>query len=471
MIQAYWLERLYDEAVFSLFVRRLPRGRNFLLACGLEDALQYLETVRFTQDELDYLGRRPEFQEPFVRWLADFRFRGEVRAVPEGTPVFAGESILEVAAPLAEAQLVETLVLNQVHLQTTLASKAARVVLAARGRTVVDFGMRRMHGTDAALKGARAFFIAGVSATSNVLAGQVYGIPVAGTMAHSYIQVHASELDAFRAFSAIYPATTLLVDTYDTLEGVRRVIRLAEEQGADFRVRAIRLDSGDLGALAREARALLDGAGLGQVRIFASGGLDENEIARLVDQDAPIDAFGVGTAMGVSADTPTLDMVYKLTQYAGSGRIKLSPGKAVLPGPKQIFREEVDGIAVRDVIACATEQRPGRALLAPVMQQGRRLLAGKVTLQQAREYAADQLARFPSGDFGVWRPADPPYPGGGQRGAHRAQPRSGGRAGDWRPDGGKSEVSGLTFEYDRAGVGVGPGGCPARLHAAAVRFR
>jgi nicotinate phosphoribosyltransferase len=409
MVQAYWLERLHDEAVFSLFVRRLPTGRNFLLACGLDDALQYLENVRFTQDELDYLRGRPEFQESFVRWLADFRFRGEVRAVPEGTPVFAGESILEVAAPLAEAQLAETLVLNQVHLQTALASKAARVVLAARGRTVVDFGMRRMHGTDAALKGARAFFIAGVSATSNILAGRVYGIPIAGTMAHSYIQVHASELDAFRAFSAIYPGTTLLVDTYDTLEGVRRVVRLAEEQGPDFRVGAVRLDSGDLGTLSREARALLDGAGLGQVRIFASGGLDDNEVARLVDQAAPIDAFGVGTAMGVSADAPALDMVYKLTQYAGSGRIKLSAGKAVLPGPKQIFREEANGTTMRDVIACASEERPGQALLAPVMQHGRRLLAEMVTLEHAREYAAEQLARLPPGVRGL-AAANPPYP-------------------------------------------------------------
>jgi nicotinate phosphoribosyltransferase len=409
MVQAYWQERLNDEAVFSLFVRRLPAGRNFLLACGLHDALQYLEDVRFTQEDLDYLGGRPEFQKPFVRWLADFRFRGGVRAVPEGTPTFAGESILEVAAPLAEAQLVETIVLNGVHLQTALASKAARVVLAARGRTVVDFGMRRMHGTDAALKGARAFFIAGVSATSNVLAGRLYGIPIAGTMAHSYIQVHASELDAFRAFSAIYPGTTLLVDTYDTIEGIRRVIQLAEEQGTGFGVGAIRLDSGDLASLAREARALLDGAGLGQVRIFASGGLDENAVARLVDQDAPIDAFGVGTAMGVSADVPALDMVYKLTQYAGSGRLKLSPGKAVLPGPKQIFRQVADGTAVRDVIASASEHRSGRALLVPVMQQGRRLPGGKVTLTESREYAAEELAGLPPAVRGLAR-ADPPYP-------------------------------------------------------------
>src|SRR5918992_1460795 len=275
MVQAYWREHLHDEAVFSLFVRRLPPRRNFLLACGLDDALGYLESYRFTATDLDYLAGRPEFQRPFIEWLAGFRFQGEVRAVPEGTPVFANEPILEVIAPLPQAQLMETLVLNQVHLQTMLASKAARVVLAARGRTVVDFGMRRMHGTDAALKGARAFYVAGVAATSNVLAGQVYGIPIAGTMAHSYIQVHHSELEAFRGFSAVYPETVLLVDTYDTLEGVRRVIRLAGELGDGFRVRAVRLDSGDLAALAFESRALLDQAGLQRVEIFASGGLDE----------------------------------------------------------------------------------------------------------------------------------------------------------------------------------------------------
>ncbi|HEX2250669.1 MAG TPA: nicotinate phosphoribosyltransferase [Gemmatimonadales bacterium] len=409
MVQAYWREGLHDEAVFSLFVRRLPPSRNFLLACGLDDALQYLETLRFTGEELDFLGTRPEFQESFIRWLADFRFQGDVRAMPEGTPVFAGEPILEIAAPLPQAQLVESLLLNQVHLQTTLASKAARVVLAARGQRVVDFGMRRMHGTDAALKGARAFSVAGVAATSNVLAGQVYGIPLAGTMAHSYIQVHGSELDAFRAFSALYPETVLLVDTYDTLEGVRRVIRLAEEMGDMFRVRAVRLDSGDLAALAVEARALLDQAGLGRVQIFASGGLDDREVARLVEQGAPIDAFGVGTAMGVSADAPTLDMVYKLTEYAGRGRLKLSAGKSVLPGRKQIFREQAGGTAVRDLVALAGEEQPGRPLLEPVMQAGRRLPAGEITLDTIRRYAAEQLAMLPP-EVRALTQADPPYP-------------------------------------------------------------
>jgi nicotinate phosphoribosyltransferase len=409
MVQAYWQERLQGEAVFSLFVRRLPSSRNFLLAAGLDDALRYLETVRFTAEALGYLRKRPEFQAPFLEWLAGFRFTGEVWAVPEGTPVFAGEPILEIVAPLAEAQLVETLVLNQVHLQTALASKAARVTLAARGHPVVDFGMRRMHGTDAALKGARAFYVGGVTATSNVLAGQVYGIPIAGTMAHSYVQVHSSELEAFRAFSALYPETILLVDTYDTLEGIRRVIRLAGELGDRFRVRAVRLDSGDLSALAREARVLLDRAGLRQVQIFASGGLDEIEVARLLDQDAPIDGFGVGTAMGVSADAPALDMVYKLTQYAGAGRLKLSTEKTVLPGRKQIFREEADGTATRDVITRVEEELPGRALLRRVMRNGQRLPAGEVALDEIRRYAGEQLATLPA-SVRALAPADPSYP-------------------------------------------------------------
>lgn len=409
MVQAYWREDLLDDAVFSLFVRRLPRERNFLLACGLDDALRYLEGVRFTPETLDYVAGLPDFHADFVDWLADFRFTGEVRAVREGTPVFANEPILEIAAPLPEAQLIESFLLNQIHLQTTLASKAARVVLAARGRPAVDFALRRTHGSDAALKAARAFHIAGVAATSNVLAGHVYGIPVAGTMAHSYIQVHESELEAFRAFSALYPETVLLVDTYDTIEGVRHVVRLARELGRDFHVRAVRLDSGDLGALAVAARGVLDEAGLADVEIFASGGLDEYEIERLLKQGSPIDGFGVGAAMGISQDAPSLDIVYKLTEYAGRGRLKLSPGKSILPGRKQIFRAEADGTFVRDVIARADEEGRGRALVQPVMRHGRRLREADFTLDEARAHAARQLAALPS-HIRELAPADPPYP-------------------------------------------------------------
>lgn len=395
MLQAYWREKMFEEAVFSLFVRRLPRRRNFLLACGLSDALDYLETLRFEPAALEYLERQPQFSRDFVDWLSGLRFTGEVRAMPEGTPVFANEPILEVRAPLPEAQLVETVLMNQVHLQTVLASKAARVVLAAEGRTIVDFGLRRMHGTDAGLKSARAFYIAGVASTSNVLAGQVYGLPIAGTMAHSYIQAHHSELEAFRAFSSLYPETTLLVDTYDSLEGVHHVVRLSEELGDEFRVSAVRLDSGDLAELAFGARGILDEAGLREVKIFASGGLDELEIEGIVSQGAPIDAFGVGTGMGVSTDEPTLDIAYKLAAYEGSGRLKLSPGKPILPGPKQVWRVEEGRTATRDVIGRADEDLPGRPLLEPVFRSGARLPAGRVDLEAARARAAKEIASLP----------------------------------------------------------------------------
>jgi nicotinate phosphoribosyltransferase len=247
MLQSYRAEGMDGLAVFSLFVRRLPPTRNYLLACGLETVLDYLEELRFTPDDLAYLRRIEQFSPDFLEALTDFRFEGDVFAVPEGTPVFANEPILEVEAPISQAQMVETFVMNQVHLATVLASKAARVVDAADGRAVVDFGSRRMHGIDAALKAARAFSIAGLDATSNLLAGSVYGVPVSGTMAHSFIQAHGSEMDAFRAFARQFPATILLVDTYDTLDGVQRVIELSRELGEAFRVRGVRLDSGDLG--------------------------------------------------------------------------------------------------------------------------------------------------------------------------------------------------------------------------------
>lgn len=409
MVQAYWALEMREEAVFSLFSRRLPERRNFLLACGLDDALHYLETLRFGPDALAYLGTLPHFRDDFLDWLADFRFTGSVYAVPEGTPVFGEEPILEVVAPIAEAQLIETFLMNQIHLQTVLASKAARVVRAAGGRQVVDFGVRRMHGADAGIKAARAFYIAGVDSTSNLLAGQLYGIPVAGTMAHSYVQAFDREADAFRAFARLYPGTTLLVDTYDTVEGVRRVVELARELGPEFNVRAVRLDSGDLAALAIRAREILDDAELGEVEIFASGGLDEDEIARLIDRGAPITGFGVGTALGVSKDEPALDIAYKLTSYAGIGRTKLSPAKRILPGRKQIFRVEEGGRAVRDILARHDEVHPGRPLLRQVMAGGERLPEGREELAAARARASAEIALLPDRVQGL-EPASPPYP-------------------------------------------------------------
>jgi nicotinate phosphoribosyltransferase len=390
-----------ETAVFDLFVRRL-RDRNYLVACGLEQALDYLEALSFSDEALDYLGEQGLFQDAFLEWLADFEFTGDVYAVPEGTPVFANEPLVEVVAPIGEAQLVETFLLNQITFQTAIASKAARVVQAARrdgtDRLVADFGMRRVHGTDAAMKAARAAYIAGVDATSNVAAGRAYGLPVTGTMAHSYVEAHDAEMDAFRAFSELYPETILLVDTYDTLDGVRKVVALAEEMGDDFRVRGIRLDSGDLAALAQEARQLLDAAGLDDVQIFASSGLDEHTIADLLDRGAPIDGFGVGTNMGTSADRPALDSAYKLCGYAGQPRMKLAEDKSNLPGRKQVIRQYEDGVAVRDVIA--TEDDDGHAgapLLDRVMADGRRTDSGAPRpLDAHREHAAARHAELPA---------------------------------------------------------------------------
>ncbi len=409
MLQAYWREGLEDTAVFELAFRSLPEPRNFALACGLDDVLRFLEDLRFERPALDRLASLDAgFSDAFLRRLEQLRFTGDVRALPEGTPVFPNEPLLQVAAPLPVAQLVESFVLNQVHHQTVVASKAARVVRAAAGRKVVDFGMRRMHGTDAALKGARACWIAGVDATSNVLAALRYGIPASGTMAHSYVQAHPSERAALRAFAALYPETTLLVDTYDTEEGVRRVVELAGELGREFRVRAVRIDSGDLASLARSARRILDAAGLEHVQIFASGGLDEERIDALLHAGAPIDAFGVGTHMGVSNDAPELDMAYKLVAYAGQDRLKTSPGKELLPGRKQIFRVEQAGRAVRDVLARDGEPAGGRPLLETVMREGERTAAGRATLAAARARAATELARLPDPVRGL-APARPPY--------------------------------------------------------------
>ena len=409
MMQAYLQEDMTDDAVFSLFVRRLPPQRNLLLACGLDTVLDYLQSLQFTGDEISYLRSLNRFSDSFLNWLADFRFTGDVFAVPEGTPVFANEPIMEVRASLPQAQLIETFIMNQVHVQTMLASKALRVVQAAQGRPVIDFGARRMHGTDAALKAARSFYIAGVAATSNVLAGQTYGIPVSGTMAHSYIQSHDDETDAFRAFIRQYPDTILLVDTYDTLDGVHKIIGLAGEMGTVFQVRALRLDSGDLLSLARRSRALLDSAGLNGVEIFASGGLDEYSIHELVHAGAPIDGFGVGTNMGVSADAPSLDIAYKLCEYAGKGRLKLSSGKPVLPGRKQVYRETRDGIAIFDTIAGLLEKAPGRPLLKQVMKNGCRLDDSRISLNEIRAHAQRELTLFPKMLLSL-QPAVPAYP-------------------------------------------------------------
>lgn len=408
MLRAYSELGMNEIAVFDLFFRKLPPQRNYLLACGLGTLLQDLETLSFHERDLDYLASLGLFPPAFIGGLRDFRFTGNVHAVPEGTPVFPNEPILEIAAPIGQAQIIETLVLNQIGLQTILASKAARMVQAAQGRPVVDFGGRRAQGLDAAVKGARAFFIAGVAATSNLAAGQRWTMPVVGTMAHSFIQACPSEAEAFQAFSRIFPETVLLVDTYDTLEGVRRVVDLARQLGPDCRIRGVRLDSGDLAELAKGARSILDGAGLHGLQIFASGGLDEHKISGLLASGAPIDAFGVGTSMSVSEDAPSLDMAYKLVEYAGLGRMKLSAGKRTLPGRKQVFRSNRDGVAQGDVIARAHEILVGSPLLEPVMIGGRRI-APLPSLAEIRAHTQRSIEGLPQ-DLLALEAAANPYP-------------------------------------------------------------
>ncbi|MYB76187.1 MAG: nicotinate phosphoribosyltransferase [Chloroflexi bacterium] len=410
MLQAYFHEGMDDVAVFDFFARRLPKGWNYLVVCGVADVLRYLENLTFSAEALGFLAELGSFSPDFLKYLADFRFTGNVYALPEGTVAFPLEPLVVVEAPLPQAQLVETLLINQVHFQTLMASKAARVVQAAQGSAVVDFGSRRAHGIDSAVRGARAFHVAGVAATSNVLAGKRYGIPVRGTMAHSYIQAHADELDAFRQFAALYPDTVLLVDTYDTLAGVKKIVTLARELGDAFRVRAIRLDSGDLEELARASRRILDDAGLHHVEIFASNSLDEYAISHLISRRAPIDGFGVGTRMSVSSDAPTIDCAYKLVAYGGRGRMKLSAGKSSLPSRKQVFRFQAGGTYTRDVIALADEDVPGGTpLLNPVMREGKRLPAGHSDLAAARERARQQRQALPP-RLHALETADPPYP-------------------------------------------------------------
>lgn len=396
MMQAYYAEGMTAQAAFELFFRKLPKSRNYVMTAGLDEVLDYLENLQFTDAELDWLRQKGQFSEAFLQTLRDFRFTGDVYAVPEGTIVFENEPVVQVVAPMPQAQLVETYVLNQIHLQSLAATKAARVVTAAPGRNVVDFGSRRSHGTDAALKVARTSYLAGAAGTSNVAAGRLYDIPIFGTMAHSYVQAHTEEMAAFRAFIQEFPQTTLLVDTYDTLEGVRKVIELARQLGDAFKVQSIRLDSGDLAELAKASRRLLDEAGLHKVKIIASSGLDEHKITELLAAGAPIDGFGVGTELAVSGDAPDIDFSYKLVAYEGRPRMKLSSKKMNPPGRKQVFRIIENGQMVRDVIAHHDESLTGEALLQPVMRNGRRLNASGIPLSKAREHAQNQLELLPA---------------------------------------------------------------------------
>ncbi len=397
MAQAYFGSGMGAQATFELFSRRLPPTRRVLLACGLEQVVEYLEGLAFTRAEIDYLGSLRLFTAGFLEHLARLRFTGSLHALAEGTPFFAHEPILRVTAPILEAQLVESRILNLMHLQTLIASKALRCVQAARGRLLVDFGFRRAHGAEAGLLAARAAYIAGFDATATVEAGRAFGIPLSGTMAHSFIEAHASEPEAFENFLRWHPgAGTLLIDTYDTARGAERVVELVRVRppGAGF-VQAVRIDSGDLAAGARSVRAILDRGGCPQVRIVASGNLDERRIAELVGAGVPIDAFGVGTSLDVSADAPALDMAYKLEEYAGVPRRKRSPGKLTWPGTKQLWRRRgADGRLAGDTLALADESHPGEPLLREIMRDGRRV-AELPTLTAAREHCRACVSELP----------------------------------------------------------------------------
>lgn len=397
MAAAYHAAGMGAEATFELFVRELPRERSFLVACGLEEALDYLESLRFTAADLAFLRGLELFDESFLARLAELRFSGEAWAIPEGRLVFAGEPLLVVRAPLLEAQLVETFLLNALTFPTVVASKAARVAIACAGRPFVDFSARRDHGPDAAVLAARAAFVGGASATATVLAGERWGIPLSGTMAHSYVMAVGDEEEAFRRFARLFPERAVfLIDTWDTLEGARRAARVCRElAGEGVRVQAVRLDSGDLLTLSPAVRRILDEAGCPEVRLFASGDLDEGRIAALLAGGAPIDGFGVGTRLGTSADAPALSTVYKLVEDSQGPKMKLSTGKATLPGRKQVFRRTEGGVLQVDVIALAGEQLSGEPLLQPVMREGRRLMP-REPLVEAQRRCREELGRLPA---------------------------------------------------------------------------
>ena len=397
MMEAYLAGGQTDTAVFEFFVRKLPETRNFLMATGLEQALAWLEALRFTSDDIAWLAATGRFTPRLLDYLADLRFDGDVHAVAEGTVVFGNEPMLRVTAPLPVAQLVETRLMNLLHYQTLIASKAARMMIAGRGKTLVDFGFRRAHGAEAGLHAARASYIAGFAGTATVEAERVFGIRSFGTMAHSFVEVHESEAEAFRAFAFARPeGLTFLIDTYDTEEGARTVVRIAPElKAAGIRIGAVRLDSGDLAVLAPKVRAILDDGDLAEVAIFASGGLDEYAIETLSAAGAPIDGFGVGTSLDTSDDAPALECVYKLQEYGGIPRKKASPGKATWPGRKQVWRRfAAGGCMAGDTVSTEDDRVDGTPLLVPVMTGGRRC-APVPTLEEIRELAAAEIAALP----------------------------------------------------------------------------
>lgn len=404
MAECYFRHRRPMRASFDLFVRQMPANRSFLVAAGLEDILDYLEGLSFGKEEISYLEKLGVFSPEFIAYLKTLRFSGDVWAMPEGTVFFPQEPLIRVTAPLIEAQLVESFLLNTVNVQSMLASKAGRCVLAAAGKDLFDFSLRRTHGSDAAVKAARSAYLAGFAGTSNCLAARLYGIPLAGTMAHSFVMSFASEIEAFFAYSSTFPdKSILLVDTYDSAKGILNAVQIGLElKKRGHSLVGIRLDSGDLLELSRFARKELDAAGLGRVKILASGNLDEYAIAGLLKKQAPVDSFGVGTHMGTSSDAPVLDAIYKLCEVGSAGKellpvMKLSPDKATYPGRKQVYRLfDRRGRMRKDIIALEGEHCPGTALLVKVMENGRRVyqIPG---LDGVRAFFKEQCGRLPPG--------------------------------------------------------------------------
>ena len=426
MAAAYFENGLTRPALFDLFVRKLPPHRSYLIVAGLEQALDYLSSLRFTGDQIEYVRGHPAFKHvshEFFEYLSELEFSGDVWAMPEGTAAFGMEPLLRVKAPIIEAQIIETFLLSTINFQTMIASKAARMVTAAGERSVIEFGTRRAHGTEAGLLAARAAYIGGCAGTSNVEAGHLFGIPTFGTLAHSFVMSFEKEDDAFRAFLKVFPeSATVLVDTYDTIAAVKRLAQDFRHVGTP--IPAIRLDSGDLCELSKQVRRILDDAGMNDTKIFVSGDLNEYRITDLISNGAKIDSFGVGTELATSYDAPALSGVYKLAGIEENGRIsmriKLSRDKATFPGAKQVWRlTDVAGKHVRDVIALADEDPPAgreqegswRALLEPVMIDGRvsgdfaeitgdepggKLSAARFArLNQARARAAGEKERLP----------------------------------------------------------------------------
>jgi nicotinate phosphoribosyltransferase len=403
---AFFDHGMNDVASFDVAVRRFPTNRGYMVAAGIERVLEVLEEVSFDDAAIGHLDSLHLFKPEFLHYLSQFRFSGTVRAMPEGSMFFAGEPIVEVRAPLIEAQILEPLILNQLGLASLVATKAARCVSVASGRRLIEFGLRRAQGADAGLIAARASYLAGFNGTSNVLAGKRYGIPVFGTMSHSFVMAHEGERRAFEDFLRTFPkVNTMLVDTYDTLHGVRNVADLASRlAGEGIRIQGIRLDSGNLDDLSRQSRKILDQRGLTEVAIFASGNLDEQKISDLINAGAPIDAFGVGTSLTVSDDAPSADYTYKLSEYAGRPRLKTSAGKISVPGRKQVFRAldgngrfamDVVGLLDETATSLTREFKPAPAKVVPmleaVFEDGKRKLP-RPTVGQSRERFATEFA-------------------------------------------------------------------------------